>query len=64
MKREIAKYLEQPEQIPIQLRYAEIERRIYDLELIIQKSFDYNQSATKTRENDLKNKQLKKKSKN
>ena len=31
----IAKYLEQPEQIPIQLRYAEIERRIYDLELIV-----------------------------
>jgi hypothetical protein len=31
----LAKYLEQPEQIPIQLRYAEIERRIYDLELIV-----------------------------
>ena len=31
----IAQYLEQPEQIPIQLRYAEIERRIYDLELIV-----------------------------
>jgi metal-responsive CopG/Arc/MetJ family transcriptional regulator len=31
----IAKYLEQPAQIPIQLRYAEIERRIYDLELIV-----------------------------
>jgi hypothetical protein len=28
------------------------------------RSFDYNQSMTKTRENDLKNKQLKKKSKN
>ena len=31
----IAKYLEQPEQIPVQLRYADIERRIYDLELIV-----------------------------
>lgn len=31
----IAKYFELPEQIPIQLRYAEIERRIYDLELIV-----------------------------
>ena len=31
----IAKYFERPEQIPIQLRYAEIERRIYDLELIV-----------------------------
>ena len=31
----LAKYLEQPEQIPIQLRYAEIERRVYDLELIV-----------------------------
>jgi antitoxin component of RelBE/YafQ-DinJ toxin-antitoxin module len=31
----LAKYLEHPEQIPIQLRYAEIERRIYDLELIV-----------------------------
>ena len=31
----LARYLEQPEQIPIQLRYAEIERRIYDLELIV-----------------------------
>lgn len=31
----LAYYLERPEQIPIQLRYAEIERRIYDLELIV-----------------------------
>lgn len=31
----IAYYLERPEQIPIQLRYAQIERRIYDLELIV-----------------------------
>ena len=31
----LAKYLQQPEQIPIQLRYADIERRIYDLELIV-----------------------------
>jgi hypothetical protein len=34
----IAKYLEQPEQIPIQLRYADLERRIYDLELIVRSS--------------------------
>lgn len=31
----IAKYLEQPEHIPVQLRYVEIERRIYDLEMIV-----------------------------
>jgi hypothetical protein len=31
----LAYYFERPEQIPIQLRYAEIERRIYDLELIV-----------------------------
>lgn len=31
----IAYYLERPEQIPIQLRYAQIERRVYDLELIV-----------------------------
>lgn len=35
----IAKYLDCPEQIPIQLRYAEIERRIYDLELIVRSRF-------------------------
>jgi antitoxin component of RelBE/YafQ-DinJ toxin-antitoxin module len=31
----LAKYLEQPEHIPIQLRYASLEQRIYDLELIV-----------------------------
>jgi len=35
MQTAIAKYLEQPEHIPIQLRFADIERRIYDLELIV-----------------------------
>jgi hypothetical protein len=31
----IAQYFEMPEQMPIILRYADIERRIYDLELIM-----------------------------
>lgn len=31
----IAHYLEHFEQIPVQLRYADIERRLYDLELIV-----------------------------
>jgi|GEM_PF-1471100 len=35
MQTAIAQYLEQPEHIPIQLRFADIERRIYDLELIV-----------------------------
>jgi hypothetical protein len=31
----IAQYFKMPEQMPIYLRYADIERRIYDLELIM-----------------------------
>ena len=31
----IAHYLEHSEQIPVQLRYADIERRLYDLEMIV-----------------------------
>lgn len=31
----IAQYFERPEQIPIQVRYSDIERRVHDLELIV-----------------------------
>ncbi len=47
----IAKYLELPEQIPVQLRYAEIERRVYDLELIVRSSPSMKSKSQPKRKN-------------